>query len=29
VLSAEGQNGIKAFQINGEQQFFPNAGHGS
>ena len=26
VLSAEGQNAIKAFQINGEQQFFPNAG---
>jgi tungstate transport system substrate-binding protein len=26
VLSAEGQSAIKAFQINGEQQFFPNAG---
>ena len=26
VLSAEGQGAIKAFQINGEQQFFPNAG---
>jgi tungstate transport system substrate-binding protein len=26
VLSAEGQNAIKSFQINGEQQFFPNAG---
>ena len=25
VLSAEGQNAIKSFQINGEQQFFPNA----
>jgi len=29
VLSAEGQGAIKAFRINGEQQFFPNAGHGS
>jgi len=29
VLSAEGQAAIKAFQINGEQQFFPNAGPGS
>ena len=29
VLSAEGQGAIKAFQINGEQQFFPNAGQGS
>jgi len=26
VLSPEGQGAIKAFQINGEQQFFPNAG---
>jgi tungstate transport system substrate-binding protein len=26
VLSAEGQGAIKSFQINGEQQFFPNAG---
>jgi len=26
VVSTEGQNAIKAFQINGEQQFFPNAG---
>ena len=26
VLSGAGQNAIKAFQINGEQQFFPNAG---
>jgi len=26
VISAEGQNAIKSFQINGEQQFFPNAG---
>ena len=26
VLSPEGQNAIKSFQINGEQQFFPNAG---
>jgi tungstate transport system substrate-binding protein len=25
VLSPEGQNAIKSFQINGEQQFFPNA----
>jgi tungstate transport system substrate-binding protein len=25
VLSAEGQGAIKSFQINGEQQFFPNA----
>ncbi len=25
VLSAEGQTAIKAFQIGGEQQFFPNA----
>ena len=25
VLSAEGQNAIRSFQINGEQQFFPNA----
>jgi tungstate transport system substrate-binding protein len=28
VLSAEGQNAIRAFQINGEQQFFPNADPG-
>jgi tungstate transport system substrate-binding protein len=26
VISGEGQGAIKAFQINGEQQFFPNAG---
>jgi tungstate transport system substrate-binding protein len=26
VLSPEGQGAIKSFQINGEQQFFPNAG---
>ena len=26
VLSGAGQNAVKAFQINGEQQFFPNAG---
>jgi tungstate transport system substrate-binding protein len=26
VLSPEGQSAIKSFQINGEQQFFPNAG---
>jgi tungstate transport system substrate-binding protein len=26
VLSPEGQNAIRSFQINGEQQFFPNAG---
>jgi tungstate transport system substrate-binding protein len=26
VLSPEGQNAIKGFKINGEQQFFPNAG---
>jgi tungstate transport system substrate-binding protein len=26
VLSKEGQGAIKSFQINGEQQFFPNAG---
>jgi tungstate transport system substrate-binding protein len=26
ILSPEGQNAIKSFQINGEQQFFPNAG---
>ena len=25
VLSAEGQGAIRSFQINGEQQFFPNA----
>jgi tungstate transport system substrate-binding protein len=25
MLSPEGQNAIKSFQINGEQQFFPNA----
>jgi tungstate transport system substrate-binding protein len=25
VLSAEGQNAIRSFRINGEQQFFPNA----
>ncbi len=25
LLSAEGQNAIRAFQIDGEQQFFPNA----
>jgi tungstate transport system substrate-binding protein len=25
LLSAEGQNAIKSFQINGEQQFFPSA----
>jgi tungstate transport system substrate-binding protein len=25
VLSGEGQAAIKSFQINGEQQFFPNA----
>jgi len=29
VLSPEGQGAIRAFQINGEQQFFPNAGQGS
>jgi tungstate transport system substrate-binding protein len=28
VLSAEGQNVIRSFQINGEQQFFPNADPG-
>jgi len=28
LLSGEGQNAIKAFEINGEQQFFPNAGQG-
>jgi tungstate transport system substrate-binding protein len=28
VLSPEGQNAIKSFQINGEQQFFPNADPG-
>jgi tungstate transport system substrate-binding protein len=28
VLSAEGQNAIRAFQINGEQQFFPSADPG-
>jgi tungstate transport system substrate-binding protein len=28
VLSAEGQNAIKSFQIGGEQQFFPNADPG-
>jgi tungstate transport system substrate-binding protein len=28
ILSAEGQNAIKSFQINGEQQFFPNADPG-
>jgi len=28
VLSAEGQNAIRSFQINGEQQFFPNADPG-
>jgi tungstate transport system substrate-binding protein len=28
VLSPEGQDGIKSFQINGEQQFFPNADPG-
>jgi len=26
LLSREGQDAIKSFQINGEQQFFPNAG---
>jgi tungstate transport system substrate-binding protein len=26
ILSPEGQNAIRSFQINGEQQFFPNAG---
>ena len=26
LLSPEGQNAIKSFQINGEQQFFPNTG---
>jgi tungstate transport system substrate-binding protein len=25
VLSPEGQGAVKSFQINGEQQFFPNA----
>jgi tungstate transport system substrate-binding protein len=29
VLSAEGQNAIRAFQIGGEQQFFPDAGRNS
>lgn len=29
VLSPEGQGAIRSFQINGEQQFFPNAGQGS
>lgn len=29
LLSSEGQNAIRAFQINGEQQFFPNAASGS
>lgn len=29
VLSAEGQNAIRSFQIGGEQQFFPNAKPGS
>ena len=29
VLSAEGQNAIRSFQIGGEQQFFPNARPGS
>ena len=29
VLSAEGQNAIRSFQIGGEQQFFPNASPGS
>jgi tungstate transport system substrate-binding protein len=29
VLGAEGQGAIKSFQINGEQQFFPNASPGS
>jgi tungstate transport system substrate-binding protein len=28
VLSGAGQNAIRAFQINGEQQFFPNAATG-
>ena len=28
VLSTEGQNAIRSFQINGEQQFFPNADPG-
>jgi tungstate transport system substrate-binding protein len=28
VLSADGQNAIRSFQINGEQQFFPNADPG-
>ena len=26
LISPEGQNAIKSFEINGEQQFFPNAG---
>jgi tungstate transport system substrate-binding protein len=29
LISAEGQNAIRAFRINGEPQFFPNAGPGS
>ena len=29
VVSPEGQGAIRSFQINGEQQFFPNAGQGS
>ncbi|HXF54492.1 MAG TPA: substrate-binding domain-containing protein [Hyphomicrobiaceae bacterium] len=28
LLSGEGQSAIRAFEINGEQQFFPNAGQG-
>ena len=29
MLSPDGQGAIRSFQINGEQQFFPNAGQGS